>query len=91
MGIKNKEESARESDVLGNRETSYLPSSCERLIRTYSDTAATSSKMNASVAYLASVMWPISTERRVKYLTDHGYTSLEFLPVQIAKLEGEDK
>lgn len=69
------------SEVLWNARENEMPKSFSGLIQIYSDKTATSLKCSALVAYPVHVVWLNFTARQRRYLIDHGYTLVGFLPV----------
>lgn len=61
------------------------------MIQVYSYRAASLLKLNALVACRAHVICLDVTKSRRRYLFDHGYTLLGFLPVGTAELKVEDR
>lgn len=80
----------RSSDLWGNSAKQF-PRSFEAVIEIYFDKAAASLNSNALAAFPTPVVWLNVTERRRRYLTDHGYIFLEFLLAGIVELRMENR
>lgn len=60
-------------------------------MRIYPDKTAASLRCHKLVAKHAHAVWLTKTEKRRRYLADHGYILFRFLLVGVAELEAEDR
>lgn len=89
--VQKKAMASRSSEVRWNGAATQLRRSFPELIQIYSNKTGSSLKFNALVTDLARVAWLNATGRKRRYLADHVYSLLGFLPVGFAELEVENR